>query len=98
MPSSPRTAAPVHARLSRFRPDTGLNAGLDELRITRETLREAGVGAARWNVTGYVALQDSTDTEDDVGASVLVEALGGAGGALVVLAFVFASFSPCCRC
>ena len=76
----------------RFRPDTGFNAGLDELRLTRETLREAGVGAARWNVTGYVALQDSTDTEDDVGASVLVEALGGAGGALVVLAFVFASF------
>jgi RND superfamily putative drug exporter len=76
----------------RFRPDTGFNAGLDELRTTRETLRDAGIGAADWHVTGYVALQDSTDTEDDVGASVLVEALGGALGALVVLALVFASF------
>ena len=76
----------------RFRPNTGFDAGLEELKAAREALREAPVAGADWKVSGYVALQDTSETEDDPGASVLVEALVGGAGALVVLAFVFASF------
>jgi RND superfamily putative drug exporter len=70
----------------RFRPDQGFDSGLAELRTTRATL------GAGWNVTGYTALQDSTTSDDGGGVGVLVEALLGGLGALVVLAFVFASF------
>jgi putative drug exporter of the RND superfamily len=73
----------------RFRPDQGFDAGLAELKDAREALAASGLA---WDVTGYVALQDSSETEEDVNATVLVEALAGGLGALVVLAFVFASF------
>ena len=73
----------------RFRPDQGFDAGLAELATAREALAASGL---TWDVTGYVALQDSSETEEDVNATVLVEALAGGLGALVVLAFVFASF------
>ena len=70
----------------RFVPNQGFDAGLRELETTRATLGD------EWRVTGYLALQDSTSSETDTDASVLVEALVGGLGALVVLAFVFASF------
>ena len=73
----------------RFAPDRGFDAGLAELKTAREALAGSEL---RWNVTGYVALQDSSETEEDVNATVLVEALAGGLGALVVLAFVFSSF------
>ena len=73
----------------RFRPDSGFDSGVAELRKAREALADS---ALDWNVTGYVALQDSSSTEEDVGVGVLVEALVGGLGALIVLAFVFASF------
>jgi RND superfamily putative drug exporter len=76
----------------RFQPDRGFDAGLEELKTARAALADARVGGAAWQVTGYVALQDTTETEDDVGASVLIEAIAGGAGALVVLTFVFASF------
>ena len=76
----------------RFRPDTGFDAGLEELGTARETLRAAPVAGSAWNVTGYEALQDSSESGSDTGVGVLVEALVGGLGALVVLAFVFASF------
>jgi RND superfamily putative drug exporter len=71
----------------RFRPDQGFDAGVEELGATRKAL--AGRG---WMVTGYVALQDASATEEDVNTTVLAEAVLGASGALIVLAFVFASF------
>jgi RND superfamily putative drug exporter len=48
------------------------------------------VGGAQVHVTGFDALQQSTGGGD--GPGVLVEALLGGFGALIVLAFVFASF------
>ena len=39
----------------RFRPDTGFDAGLEELGTARETLRAAPVAGSAWNVTGYEA-------------------------------------------
>ena len=73
----------------RFRPDQGFDSGVAEIRTAREALADSPLD---WHVSGYVALQDSTSTEEDVGVGVLVEALVGGLGALIVLAFVFASF------
>jgi putative drug exporter of the RND superfamily len=73
----------------RFQPDQGFDAGVGEVVAAREAL---GAGPLDWNVTGYVALTDASSEEEGVNATVLVEALVGGLGALVVLAFVFASF------
>jgi RND superfamily putative drug exporter len=75
----------------RLRPNVGFDAGVDELRIARSILRAVPVGDERWRVTGYTALQNAGDSGSG-GAGVLAEALVGGLGALVVLAFVFASF------
>ena len=56
----------------------------------RAALRGATVAGAPVHLTGYDALQDSTGQTD--GPGVLLEALFGGLGALVVLAFVFGSF------
>ncbi|HEY3187884.1 MAG TPA: MMPL family transporter [Solirubrobacteraceae bacterium] len=56
----------------------------------RHALQGATVAGAPVHLTGYDALQDSTGQSD--GPGVLLEALFGGLGALVVLAFVFGSF------
>ena len=73
----------------RFQPDQGFDAGVSEVVDAREALADEPL---EWDVTGYVALTDSTSESENVSTSVLVEAIAGGLGALVVLAFVFASF------
>ncbi|MFE2134156.1 MMPL family transporter, partial [Streptomyces sp. NPDC059466] len=58
-------------------------------RTVRAAARERGLTAA---VTGYNQLSAGSDAGGDKGLSVLGETLAGASGALLVLAFVFASF------
>ena len=59
-------------------------------RKLRDALRGKTVGGAPVRLTGYDALADSTGAGDD-GPGVLLEALIGGVGALVVLLFVFGS-------
>jgi putative drug exporter of the RND superfamily len=66
----------------------GNNPGAEE--ATRTALAGASVGGAPVHLTGFDALQEESGGSD--GPGVLVEALVGGFGALLVLAFVFASF------
>jgi putative drug exporter of the RND superfamily len=60
-------------------------------RAARRALEGATVGGAQVHLTGFDALaQESGD--DNEGPGVLLEAMLGAAGALIVLGFVFASF------
>src|SRR3954470_6239130 len=59
-------------------------------KAARRALRGATVGGQPVHLTGFDALQQSTGGGE--GPGVLLEALLGGAGALVVLAFVFASF------
>jgi RND superfamily putative drug exporter len=59
-------------------------------KAARAALSGATVGGAPVHLTGYDALQQSSGSSD--GPGVLIEALVGGVGALLVLTFVFASF------
>ena len=63
---------------------------VDVQRDLRDALREVSVGGSPVLLTGYDALYDSSGSADD-GPGVLLEAVLGGLGALVVLAFVFGS-------
>jgi RND superfamily putative drug exporter len=68
----------------------GFNGADVELRKVRAALATSPVAGARFHVTGMDALESSAGGGG--GPGVLIEALIGGVGALVVLAFVFASF------
>ena len=72
------------------RSDDPFGSNVDVQRHLRDALRGATVGGAPVRLTGYDALADSSGAGDD-GPGVLLEAVIGGVGALVVLLFVFGS-------
>jgi RND superfamily putative drug exporter len=74
-----------------FRPGQGFDSGALETKAIRAALASAPVVGAGFHVTGIGALSDAGGSGGGT-AGVLVEALVGGLGALLVLAFVFASF------
>ena len=71
----------------------GVNPGQAEARAAQEALAGVTVAGAPVHATGLDALRAaSADGEKAGGASLAVEALVAGGGALLVLAFVFASW------
>jgi RND superfamily putative drug exporter len=74
----------------RFKADRGFSGATGETNAIRSVLRRAPLAGASVHVTGYDALGDASS--GGKGPGVLVEALLGGVGALLVLAFVFASF------
>src|SRR3712207_2753427 len=68
------------------RSDDPFGANIDAVRALEERLADAQVGGAPVRVTGYDALFDSTG-ESVEGPGVLLEAVIGGAGALLVLAF-----------
>jgi putative drug exporter of the RND superfamily len=73
------------------RSDDPFGANVDAQRDLRDALANVTVGGASVNLTGYDALYDSSGEADD-GPGVLLEAVIGGAGALLVLAFVFGSW------
>jgi RND superfamily putative drug exporter len=73
------------------RSDDPFGGNIDAVRKLETALRDQSVGGAPVKVTGYDALYDSSG-EGAEGPGILLEALIGGLGALVVLAFVFGSF------
>jgi RND superfamily putative drug exporter len=73
------------------RSDDPFGANVDAQRDLRDALKDMTVAGAPVNLTGYDALYDSSGEADD-GPGVLLEAVIGGVGALVVLAFVFGSW------
>ena len=73
------------------RSDDPFGANVDAVRALEEAMAEQEVAGAPVRVTGYDALYDSTG-EADEGPGVLLEAVLGGTGALIVLAFVFGSW------
>jgi RND superfamily putative drug exporter len=71
------------------RGDTGFGGNRKAQQKLRAALKGATVAGAPVHLTGYDALQDSTGGSD--GPGVLVEAVVGGFGALLVLIFVFGS-------
>ena len=74
-----------------FKAGQGFNAGALDTTAIRAALAAAPVAGAGFHVTGIGALSDSGGSGGGT-AGVLAEALVGGLGALLVLAFVFASF------
>ena len=74
----------------RFKRNRGFSGTTSEVSAIRGALARAPVAGAVVHVTGYDALNDSSS--NGKGPGVLVEGLLGGIGALIVLAFVFASF------
>ena len=72
------------------RSDDPFGSLTDVERDLRDALRGKTVGGAPVHLTGYDALADSTGAGDD-GPGVLLEAVIGGVGALIVLLFVFGS-------
>ncbi|HEX8206966.1 MAG TPA: hypothetical protein VF587_12975, partial [Solirubrobacteraceae bacterium] len=70
------------------RSDDPFGGNIDAVRKLETALRDQSVGGAPVKVTGYDALYDSSG-EGAEGPGILLEALIGGLGALVVLAFVF---------
>jgi putative drug exporter of the RND superfamily len=71
----------------------GVDPGQAEARRAQAALEGVTVGGAPVHVTGIDALRaDAADSGEKGGASMAVEALIAGGGALLVLAFVFASW------
>ncbi|MFL5870705.1 MAG: MMPL family transporter [Solirubrobacterales bacterium] len=70
--------------------DSAFGDNPDAEKDARAALQGATVGGAPVHLTGFDALQQ--DAGGDEGPGVLLEALLGGFGALIVLAFVFASF------
>jgi RND superfamily putative drug exporter len=76
-----------------IRPRGGIEPGQKEARQAQSALGGATVGGAPVSVTGFEALRAEAAGEDaGASVSVLVEVLAAGAGALVILAFVFASF------
>jgi RND superfamily putative drug exporter len=73
------------------RSDDPFGLNVDALQALDKELASLKVGGEPVKLTGYDALFDSTG-ESAEGPGVLIEVLIGAGGALAVLIFVFASF------
>jgi RND superfamily putative drug exporter len=71
-------------------PDAAFGENPQAAEDARDALRGTRVDGARVHVSGYDALQ--ADSGSDSGTGVLLEAVLGGVGALIVLAFVFASF------
>jgi putative drug exporter of the RND superfamily len=72
------------------RTDDPFGGNVDDQRNLRDALKGSTIEGAPVRVTGYDALFDSSGEADD-GPGVLLEALLGGAGALVVLIFVFGS-------
>ncbi len=72
------------------RSDDPFGNNTDRQRALRDALRGKSIGGAPVHLTGYDALYDSSGEGDD-GPGVLLEALIGGAGALIVLLFVFGS-------
>jgi RND superfamily putative drug exporter len=73
------------------RTDDPFGGNVDDQRNLRNALRGTTIEGAPVRVTGYDALFDSSGEADD-GPGVLLEAVIGGAGALIVLVFVFGSF------
>ena len=73
------------------RTDDPFGGNVDDQRNLRDALRGTTIEGAPVRVTGYDALFDSSGDADN-GPGVLLEALIGGVGALIVLIFVFGSF------
>jgi putative drug exporter of the RND superfamily len=73
------------------RPDDPFGSNVDAQRDLKDALRGQTVGGAPVRLTGYDALYDSSGDADS-GTGVLLEAVLGGFGALIVLVFVFGSF------
>jgi putative drug exporter of the RND superfamily len=73
------------------RTDDPFGGNVDDQRNLRNALRGTSIEGAPVRVTGYDALFDSSGEADD-GPGVLLEAVIGGVGALIVLVFVFGSF------
>jgi RND superfamily putative drug exporter len=72
------------------RSDDPFGNNTDRQRALRDALQGETIAGAPVNLTGYDALYDSTGSGDD-GPGVLLEAIIGGVGALIVLLFVFGS-------
>jgi putative drug exporter of the RND superfamily len=72
------------------RSDDPFGGNVDAQRDLRDALRDTEVGGGEVRLTGYDALYDSSGEADD-GPGVLLEAVIGGFGALLVLIFVFGS-------
>src|SRR5215208_5942726 len=73
------------------RSDDPFGNTVDVQRTLRDALRGQEVGGGAVRLTGYDALYDSSGDADE-GPGVLLEAMIGGFGALIVLVFVFGSF------
>jgi putative drug exporter of the RND superfamily len=73
------------------RTDDPFGGNVDDQRHLRTALRGVDVAGAPIRVTGYDALQDASGSGDN-GPGVLLEAVIGGVGALIVLVFVFGSW------
>src|SRR3954469_21319649 len=71
----------------------GVDQGQPEARLAKKALADVTVGGARVRVTGLDALRATGDDTGGSGTGVLVGTLLAALGALLVLAFVFRSFT-----
>jgi RND superfamily putative drug exporter len=72
------------------RTDDPFGGNVDDQRHLRDALKGTTINGAPVRVTGYDALADSSGAGDD-GPGVLLEAVIGGAGALIVLVFVFGS-------
>jgi putative drug exporter of the RND superfamily len=73
------------------RSDDAFGNNVDAQRDLRDAMKKQTVAGAPVRLTGYDALFDSTG-EADSGPGILLEAVIGGAGALIVLAFVFGSW------
>ena len=73
------------------RSDDPFGSNVDVQRNLRDALKGQEVGGGAVRLTGYDALYDSSGDADE-GPGVLLEAMIGGFGALIVLIFVFGSF------
>jgi RND superfamily putative drug exporter len=73
------------------RSDDPFGGNVDDQRHLRDALKGTTIDGAPVHLTGYDALTDSSGAGDD-GPGVLLEAVIGGIGALIVLIFVFGSF------
>src|SRR6478672_342433 len=71
-------------------PNSAFGENPDAAKAARAALRDTAVAGAPVHVSGFDALQN--ESGGDNGTGVLLESLLGGVGALIVLAFVFASF------
>jgi RND superfamily putative drug exporter len=71
-------------------PDAAFGENLDAAKDARSAMNGVTVAGAPVHVSGYDALYN--DSGSDSGTGVLLESVLGGAGALIVLAFVFASF------